>query len=149
MSKKIKNPKTPDKVSGKIVEKPPLITVSFQYLSTNKSRNFEFFGHKDLRRKTDALEQLFSFLQRLTSKSRADISNIARDRDCGYEILEPTTVNCAPTGYRLTKSDQIAVFRFGNNSAGGDYRLLGLFEERSPVLNIIGFDFDYSAYPHD
>lgn len=149
MSKKIKGKKPNVRLNVKNIEAPQLISVSFCYLSKNKARNFEFFGSKNVRQKTDAFEQLLSFLQRLTAKTRADIAEIAKDRDCGFEMLNNGIVNCAPNGYRFSENDKVTVFRFGDNGNGGNYRLLGFFENNSPVLYVIGFDFDYSAYPHD
>ena len=125
------------------------ISVSFRFLSKNKARNFEFFGDKNRRQKSNALEQLFEFLQRLTSKTKLESSRLARDRDCGFECIKAENVNCTPHGYVLRADSSIFVFRFGDNGNGGDYRLLGFFEEETSVLYVIGFDFDYSAYRHD
>lgn len=136
------------KVSRHVVEEG-CISVSLRYLSKNKRRNFEFFGDKRWRDKARVLEQFFSFLQRLTAKRRIDIMKLAKDADCGFEHMRYGAINCTPDGYELSSERLILVFRFGNNSAGSDYRLLGFFEDNSPVLNIIGFDFDYSAYPHE
>ena len=149
MSKKIKGAKSTVKLNIKKVDAPQLITVSFCYLSKNKTRNFGFFGSKNIRQKADAFEQMLSFLQRLTLKTRADIAEIAKDRDCGFEMLDNEIVNCTPNGYQFSENDKVTVFRFGDNGNGGNYRLLGFFENNSPVLYIIGFDFDYSAYQHD
>lgn len=125
------------------------ISVSFRYLSNNKRRNFDFFGDKRLREKNRAAEQFFSFLQRLTGKHRLEIMKLPKDVDCGFENLRFSTVNCTPCGCNLPVDKLISVFRFGDNGNGGNYRLLGFFESNSPVLYVIGFDFDYSAYPHD
>ena len=81
MSKKIKGAKSTVKLNIKKVDAPQLITVSFCYLSKNKTRNFGFFGSKNIRQKADAFEQMLSFLQRLTLKTRADIAEIAKDRE--------------------------------------------------------------------
>ena len=125
------------------------ISVSFRYLSNNRSRNFEFFGDKRWREKTRALEQFFSFLQRLTGKHRLDVMKLSKDVDCGFENLPFSAVNCTPSGYNPSADKSISVFRFGDNGNEGNYRLIGFFENNSPVLYIIGFDFDYSAYQHE
>lgn len=125
------------------------ISVSFRYLSNNRRRNFEFFDSKRWREKAQALGQFFSFLQRLTNKHRLEIMRLPKDADCGFENLPFGTVNCTPNGYNTPTDKSISVFRFGDNGNGGDYRLLGFFESNSPVLYIIGFDFDYSAYQHE
>lgn len=125
------------------------ISISLQYLSKNKQRNFEFFFDKNLRQKAQALNDFVNFAKRLTSKTRLDIASKRKFEDCGFENLRFQDVNCTPDGYELSKDANISVFRFGDNFNGGDYRILGFFSEDNPVFNIIGFDFDYSAYKHD
>ena len=149
MSKKIKSPKQDNKVDVNNVKEPQALSVTFRYLSKNKARNFEFFGHKDLRRKADALEQLIAFLQRLTSKTLLEVLKLPKDKDYGCESMKYSAVNCRPHLCTLEADDLIFVFRFGDNGSGGDYRLLGFFEDRSAVFNVIGVDFDYSAYQHE
>ena len=121
------------------------ISVSLQYLSNNKQRNFDFFPSKNFRVKTQVFEQFVEFLRRLTSKTQLDIGLLAKDDDCGYEQIPFQQINCQPAGVTLGKDTNICVFRFGDN---GNYRMLGFFESKQPVLNIIGFDFDFSAYEH-
>lgn len=124
------------------------ISISLQHLSKNKLRNFDFFSKKDLRTKTQALEQFLEFLQRLTSKTRLEISSLAKDNDCGFEEIPFAQINCKPDKITLGKDTKICIFRFGNNNANGNYRLMGVFNNKDPIFNIIGFDFDYSAYKH-
>ena len=124
------------------------ISVSMCYLSKNKQRNFEFFVGKNLRQREKALSQFVDFVKELTSKTRLEISLKSKFEPCGFENLRYEDVNCVPNNYILSKDTNIAVFRFGDNKNGGDYRILGFFEEKSSVFNIIGFDFDYSAYKH-
>ncbi len=130
-------------------ELPRYISFSFRYLSKNKQRNFDFFSYKEWKQKGEALYQLFCFLQRLSDKTEKDIVSLSKHQDSGFEMLKFKDVNCLPNGRTLSKEDNIFVFRFGNNGNGGDYRLLGFFEDKSSVLYVIGFDFDYSAYRHD
>ena len=119
------------------------ISVSLQYLSKNKQRNFEFFS-KNLRTRLKALEEFLDLLKRLTSKTRLEISSIPKESDCGFEEIPFEQINCSPDGIILDKGANIFIFRFCN----GKYRLLGFFTEKAPVFNVIGFDFNYSAYSH-
>lgn len=125
------------------------ISISLQYLSKNKRRNFDFFSDKNLRQKLNALTDFFYFVKRLTGKTRLDILSKRKSEDCGFENLRFQDVNCTPDNFELSKDANISVFRFGDNGNGGDYRILGFFSEDNPIFNIIGFDFDYSAYKHD
>lgn len=125
----------------------PKISVTLRYLTVNKSFNFEFFG-KNFRAKATAFEQLTEFLRRLTSKTLLQISMLSKTDDCGFETLPFAQIKISPNGVILGKDTKIHVFRFGNSGTGGDYRLLGFFETGQAILNIIGFDFNYSAYDH-
>ena len=125
------------------------ISVSFQYLTNNNGYNLKFFG-KDLRAKANFFEQLLDFLTRLTSHTLLEISteNKITKINCGFEVLEFKQIEFTPSNYTLTKDAKIHDFRFGNSGNGGDYRLLGFFAHNQTILNIIGFDFNYSAYKH-
>lgn len=124
------------------------ISISLCYLSKNKKRNFEFFSDKNLRQKEKALTDFFDFVKRLTGKTRLEILSKNKSANCGFENLKFQDINCKPDGIFLSKDTNISIFRFGDNTSGGDYRVLGFFSEENPIFNIIGFDFDYSAYEH-
>lgn len=125
----------------------PTISVTLRYLTTNKNFNFESFG-KNFRTKAIAFEQLTEFLRRLTAKTLLQISPLSKTDDCGFETLAFAQIKFKPDGITLGKDTKIHIFRFGSNGTGGDYRLLGFFETGQAILNIIGFDFNYSAYEH-
>lgn len=124
------------------------ISISLRYLTKNKQHNFEFFSAKDFRQKAQAFEQFLDFLRRLTAKTQLEIISLSKTDDCGFEQILFQQINFKPDGTTLGQDAKIWVFRFGDNGNGGDYRLLGFFEDKQPVLSIIGFDFDYSAYKH-
>ena len=125
------------------------ISISLRHLSKNKQRNFDFFTDKNFRQKEKAFSQFIDFLKRLTDKTRLEISSKSKFEDCGFENIRYQYVNCIPDNCELSKDTNISVFRFGDNASNGDYRVLGFFNEGSQTFNIIGFDFDYSAYKHD
>lgn len=146
MSKRAKIPQPVLKASR--TAKPKVenkISVSFQFLTKNNRHNFNFFSKTNFRLKTSAFEQLFEFLQTLTSKTQLEIANLPKER--GFELIALSQLKFKPA-LTLGQDTKICVFRFGDNSNGGDYRLLGFFEHGQNVLEIIGFDFDYSAYNH-
>lgn len=124
------------------------ISISLRYLTKNKQHNFEFFSVKNFRKKAQAFEQFLDFLRRLTAKTQLEISMLSKTDDCGFEQIPFQQMNFKPEGTALGQDAKIWVFRFGDNGNGGDYRLLGFFEDKYSVLSIIGFDFDYSAYKH-
>lgn len=113
-------------------------------MTTNKDFNFRFFN-KELRAEVQFFEQLIEFLKKLTAKTELDIIGLDKRKECGYETLEFEEINFKPANCTLSKDAKICVFRFGD---GDKYRLLGFFEKKQTALNIIGFDFNYSAYDH-
>ena len=119
------------------------ISITLAHLTTNKNFTFEFFD-KNFRSKSAALEQFVEFLQRLTAKKMSEVVTLSKFDECGFETLPFEQINFTPNGIALSRNAKIHVFRFGN----GKFRLLGFFERQQPVLNVIGFDFDYSAYKH-
>ena len=123
------------------------ISISLQYLSTNKQRNFDFFA-KNFRDKATSLDSFIKFVQRLTSKTQLEISALSKTDDCGFEQMPFAQINCNPHGVTLGKDTKICVFRFGERDDSDKYRVLGFFDNKQPILHIIGFDFDYSAYKH-
>lgn len=148
MNKKGKKPETNLRTNRDIKPKEKSkISISFQYLTTNKEFNFHFFN-KEFRAKAQVFEQLIEFLKRLTTKTLTDISKLRKEQDCDFEILEFKQINFTPDNYNLSKNAKIHDFRFGNNNNGGNYRLLGFFEYNQSILNVIGFDFNYSSYEH-
>ena len=122
----------------------PKISVTLQYLTANKTFNFEFFG-KNFREKVTAFEQFTEFLRRLTSKTPLQISMLSKTDDCGFETMTFAQIKFSPRNVVLGNDTKIHVFRFG---IGDGYRLLGFFETGQAIFNIIGFDFNYSAYEH-
>jgi len=124
------------------------ISISLRYLTKSKQHNFEFFSAKDFRKKAQAFEQFLEFLRRLTAKTQLEISALSKTNDCGFEQIPLQQMKFKPDGTNLGQDTKIWVFRFGDSGNSGDYRLLGFFEDKQSVLNIIGFDFDYSAYEH-
>ena len=120
------------------------ISISLEHLTLNKNYNFDFFG-KNFRAKAQALENFIEFLILLTAKTPLEIISLPKEKNCGFEQIPFQQIKINPHGIELGQDTDITVFRFG---AGNKYRLLGFFSIKEPVLNVIGFDFDFSAYEH-
>lgn len=145
MSKKVKSPKTNLCVPRNLkLEPEEKVAVSFQYLTKNGEHNFDHFK----KNKSEGLQtatKLLEFLKRLTTKTMTEILGYSKKNDCGFETITAEQLKFNPDGYTLGNDAKVSIFRFGN---GDHFRLLGFFDVASSVLNIIGFDFDYSAYSH-
>ena len=145
MSKKGKVPNPNLKASREAKPKvESKISITLEHLTSNKNYNFDFFG-KNFRAKTQALEYFIEFLALLTAKTRLEIISLPKEEKCGLEQIPFQQIKIKPRNIELGQDTDVTVFRFG---AGNKYRLLGFFSIKEPVLNIIGFDFNFTAYEH-
>ncbi|MBQ3450855.1 MAG: hypothetical protein IJG32_01120 [Selenomonadaceae bacterium] len=74
-----------------------------------------------------------------------EISTLSKLDVCGFETIPFAQIKFSPDVVVLGKDAKIHVFRFG---IGNNNRMLGFFEREQAILNIIGFDFNFSAYSH-
>lgn len=122
------------------------IAFSFNCITTNKRYNFEYFK-KDRHNKWKTLSQLYDKILILSGKTWREILDSSKKNLLGFECLpyERIRFNTPEEKYlNLSKDTNIYIFQFGS----GDFRLLGAKRDGCPILHIIGFDFDFSAYDH-
>lgn len=117
------------------------ITFSWRYLTTNKKYTFDKFK-KDVRAELKARQALSELLIALSKCQWTDITGKRKDDFCGFETLENSSLNFAPSGYVFSNDEKVVIFRFGGNS----YRLIGIQDRE--VLEIIGYDLNHDAYNH-
>lgn len=145
MSKIVKSPQPKIKARREFLPiSTPKISVSLRYLTTNKNFNFDFFG-KNFREKASAFEKCAEFLRQLTAKTMLEISTLSKLDVCGFETIPFAQIKFNPDAVVLGKDTKIHVFCF---DTGNNYRMLGFLEREQAVLNIIGFDFNFSTYSH-
>ena len=136
------------KATGKIklhsTFKSDTIKFSWQYLTTNKTHNFDYFKG-DLRQELSARQGLSDLVKDLCSTAWTKALLRRKNEKHGTETLSMEELRFAANGYQFSSDQKVIVFRFGNNSG---FRLLGVKGNESNVLYVIGYDFDYSAYNH-
>lgn len=146
-SKKLKQPNIKTKISTEYnpsissISKCP--SVSFKYLTRNKNYNFEYFSKEKQQCKNTKIAVL-NWIQEITCNQWRDLLNMPKE--VGAETLNSSGLNFSPNGYTFSPDEKVYVFRF--KAASGDYRIIGVKENGCSTYNIIGFDFDYSAYNH-
>ena len=70
-------------------------------------------------------------------------------RKTGLETIPFDELEFSPgPGANLTKDVKLFVFRFDTYQGTGQGRIIGFKSSPCSVYHIIGFDFDFSAYPH-
>lgn len=117
---------------------------SFAHLSRNKDRNFDFFK-KSVREKEQAYSMMLHLLMEVSDQSILILRERGKQQTGGYETLPQSIVNCQPHNLTLYKDEDIYSFRFGTQDK---YRMLCIFDRERIVFDVIGFDWDFSAYPH-
>lgn len=113
---------------------------SFRYLTTNKGYNFEYF--KDENDKKIVMLFLVERMKEITATSYLQWSG--KSKNCGNEMLEFWQINVKPNALELSKAEKVIVFRFFQQK----YRALCIRQDRCPILYVIGFDFNHTAYHH-
>lgn len=119
--------------------------ISFKYLTKNKNYNFEYYS-KEKQQCKNAKIAVLDRIQEITCDEWINLLN--KPKETGVETLNNSILNFNPNGYDFFPDEKIYVFRFKVKNNKNDCRIIGFKERNCPTYNIIGFDFDYSAYNH-
>lgn len=121
---------------------PPVTSFCFRYITTNRGYTFNRF-QKDFRRENTIRKELDELLLYLSNNSWQEVISCRKRSRYGYETIQYSRIcfKANPPG-QFAPDITVSVFRFCNQEC----RLLGVWEE--PVLYVIGYDFDHSAYNH-
>jgi hypothetical protein len=122
---------------------PQIPAFSFAYLTNNSSHNLEYFS--DPNDKRTAIENVYIRLVEIGKRNWLYWQQ--QGKKVGLELLSANEISFSPSDIKLTPDEKIIVFRV-KGYAGKDSRILGIREDGCPILHIIGYDFDFSAYNH-
>lgn len=120
---------------------------SFRYMTKNKRYSLEFLESCPGREREKTLALLYNRLEELSHRPwRYWMQN---PRKNGVETLCYDRFYFTPNNdANLTGDSTIYVFRFDTYKGSGKGRIIGFKKSPCSVLNIIGYDFDHSAYDH-
>ena len=110
--------------------KSDTIKFSWQYLTTNKTHNFERFKD-EWRQELSARQDLSDLVRDLCSSTWTQALLRRKSEKHGAETLSMDDLRFAANGYQFSNDQKVIVFRFGGNSS---YRLLGVKGNESNVL---------------
>jgi hypothetical protein len=117
------------------------ISFSFQSVTGKQKHNLHFFDEKN---GTEQIQKLFENLQDWSSQTWNALA--ARSKRNGFETIPLSEFKediSDQAGFPVSKDTKILIFRFG------DCRLACLKEEgNTPLLSVLGFDWDFSLYDH-
>lgn len=134
MSIKQQNPKFNKKDSNR-----KNLSVSFEFLTSNRKYNFHYFKPSQKTEKLIMYEKLFEIMETI-SKNRFDYF-MGLSKNKGFEKINRENLNFT-INEAITNDENIYVKRFNSEK----YRIIFIY--RDDVIYIIGLDFDYSAYNH-
>lgn len=137
MDKKLKHIQTKSTVSP-AAKSAETVAFSFRYLTSDKKYNFEKL---DKGKKREWCAALFDRMTVISSDSWISWKN--KGKETGYETIPADRIAFAPQGRIVSPDEKVVIFRFNNSG-----RIIGVKESNNPVLYIIGFDIDFSAYDH-
>ena len=116
----------------------------FRYITQNSNYNFKYFKH-DKRGNNEASIKLIEKLCEISRMSWDEF--ILLNKNIGCEKIPITQLRFSASGEladSMTKDGSFISIRFCKQN----YRIIGIKEFNCPIFHIIGYDFDYSAYPH-
>lgn len=121
----------------------PVEFPSFSFANVTKNKTYNFNCFTKVRDEIEVRHQLDKLLVDLSINRWVDIIARKKEGFGGYESLTYDRLHFAPYNLPISDDEKISVIRFGNNDA---YRLIGYWKR--PVLYILGYDFNFSAYDH-
>lgn len=140
--KKVKDKKIRDVIETPTKENKIFHPVfCFKYITENKNFNFDYFSDSKSREKVCKL--LCDKLISISNYTWLEFYNLGKKS--GLETIPYRDFKFRVSKIDISKDDKLISIRFGNQ----DYRLIGKKSEINDcVFHILGFDFNYSAYPH-
>lgn len=121
------------------------VIFSFCYMTSNPIHNFKYYKKADKNNELLARQHLSQFLMELSSNTWMEIGKRRKDQKCGIDSIPYNRIVFSPVELSPSEDSKVFSFRFGNADS---FRLLGIKEKDCPVLHIIGYDFNFSAYDH-
>lgn len=115
---------------------------SFQYLTTSKHYNFNYFSDHERKNMESTKVDLYNRLEEISQISWQDW--LLQRRYTGLEKISFSRLHFGAKNIKLAPDESIYVFRFDHQ----DKRILGFRKDKCPIYYIIGYDFDHSAYDH-
>jgi len=146
MSNRIKQGKTA-KVSKNKPDKPPQ-KVSFRFDKITTNNKYGIGYHKDKTEKLKMMEDMMEKLSEVSNYSLRDLYVKGAIQGCEsipYANFHENAQRAFNGSGIVSRDSKLIVFRFCQNK----YRMIcKVYPDDTSTLCVLGFDFDYSAYPH-
>lgn len=120
---------------------------SFRYMTANKEHSIAFIQKRKASEQLEAFQALYKSFETISSKPWKHWGNLPKE--IGYETISYSEIGFkASPDARLTGDAKMNVFRLDTHLGRGKGRIIGFKDSPCSAFNVIGYDFDFSAYDH-
>jgi len=119
-------------------------TFSFRHLTTHSDYNLNYYSSNQVREMQTAKQNLYDRMEELCKNNWLYWMTLGKQR--GLETLEYSRLKFGPHELELLKDEKVFIFRF--KAQNDDARIIGYRKGKCPILHVIGYDFNFSAYDH-
>lgn len=120
---------------------------SFRYMTSNADHSIAFIQAYDSNEQLKTLQGLYEAFEKISSKSWMHWGSLPKK--IGYEMIEYSMLNfTAASDAGLTGDTKMNIFWFDTHLGNGKGRIIGFKDSPCSAFNVIGYDFDFSAYSH-
>lgn len=122
------------------------VLISFAFVTENKKYNFDYFRDSMHREEIAARRSLDRLLNELSINTWLALGQRSKYQIGGFEKIPCDSCNNSIFNkFPVSPDSNIHSFRFGD---GDSYRMIGIKPTNCHRINILGYDFDHSAYNH-
>lgn len=116
-------------------------------MTSNADHSIAFIQAYDSNEQLKTLQGLYEAFEKISSKSWMHWGSLPKK--IGYEMIEYSMLNfTAASDAGLTGDTKMNIFRFDTHLGNGKGRIIGFKDSPCSAFNVIGYDFDFSAYSH-
>ena len=144
--KNIKNQQSKSKASISAAaqsQREDYVSFSFCNMTSNTRYSFDFFNSNRKRDKSEAMAQLGNKLHQIGKMEWAVFRSLNSKAYVEYIPINRLHFS-PPSHFTVSRDEKFISIQFCQQ----DYRIIGIKRENCPILHIIGYDFDHSAYDH-
>lgn len=120
---------------------------SFRYMTANKQYSLSYLESLQGPARENTLKMLYERLAELSCHPWLYWTQ--QPKNIGLETIKYDQLHFEPqNNTELTKDSTLYIFRFDTYQGHGKGRIIGFKSAPCSVFQIIGYDFDFSAYSH-
>lgn len=148
---KIKRSNTKSKIKSKkenqVCSSEQYPWFSFRFMTLNKKYNIRFLNSLQTNEREKTIYCLYKRMEEISSRPWVYWGRLRKHE--GLETIPFEVIHFSINGdTELSDDAKIYVFRFDTFMGKGCGRILGFKKSPCSTFHVIGYDFDFSSYPH-